>query len=69
MTPMIAFIERVRSRIAIVLAQMGASVSFERIRLESIEERASKYTLLRLMRDDGVLDVPQFKAEATALLG
>jgi hypothetical protein len=69
MAPMLAFVESVRRQIAEVLGQLGIGITFERLRLDSIEERAQKYALLKLMRDDAVLEPKEFQSAALQLVG
>lgn len=70
LTPMLAFIETIRDRLEELFALAGQKITFRRIQVEAVAERAAQYTFLKQLRTDGVLsDNNEFNRQAQALAG
>lgn len=64
--PMLVFVQDVQNQIARVLNACGVTITFQKINVEAMAERVAKYGLLKLKRDDAVLEQQEFKQLAAA---
>jgi hypothetical protein len=67
MSPMLQFVKGVRKRLTDIFELYKIKLAFDKVQVQTVEERTSEYNLLKQMRDDTVLTPDEFIKRATEL--
>ena len=64
MTPMLQFVRVTREQLRLIYGGFGVALTFDKLQVQTIEERTAEYNLLKQKRADGVITDEEFKALA-----
>lgn len=67
MSPMLQFVKNQRARLVDIFDPFSVVLNFDKVQVQTVDERTAEYNLLKLMRDDGVIDDTEFKARSLDL--
>lgn len=67
MMPMLQFIRVTRRQLELIYGSFNVKLTFDKVRVQTIDERAAEYNLLKQMRADGVIKDDEFERAAKDL--
>lgn len=67
MMPMLQFVRVTRRQLELIYGGFGVKLTFDKVRVQTVDERAAEYNLLKQMRLDGVITDDEFNRAAKDL--
>jgi len=67
MAPMLQFVKGMRKQLREIYERYVVTLEFDKVQVQTIDERQAQYNMLKLMRDDQVITREEFKERAIEL--